>query len=161
MNLETKYLFLDLDGVCVDFVNNEGGVIIKDFNEPGLFINRRPCYTMINIILELFGGGEYSFNILSASPNETSTQEKNDWLDKHLPIHRSKRHFVKFPGECKGEYLRQYCQENSIDPKDCLLIDDTLAHLVAAEKIGVKAMHPIHVICEYESILEKKKERTR
>lgn len=107
-------------------------------------------------ILDLYSTEEYVYHILSASPGSQGDLEKTDWLDFYFPVPYQNRHFVRYPGENKAGFIEQYCKQNNINIQDCSLLDDTQRHLKEAEEIGVNAVHPAHLICEYE----KKQELT-
>lgn len=147
-----KYLFLDMDGVLVDYIGPNNRIGIKDFTQEGLFINQKPCWTIINAIEKLFPHNKYEYHILTASPNHHSDIEKIKWLDRYYHIDDSKIHIVRFPGEDKAKFISDFCNENNIKLSDCSFIDDTHKHLLDCEKIGIDAIHPCHLLCLYERL---------
>ena len=70
-----------MDGVIASWDNN-GKVIVDDWDEPGIFLNKKLVEPVINKIAELYDGLDM-FVILTAIPNELAKKEKLKWLKKH------------------------------------------------------------------------------
>lgn len=149
-----KHIFIDMDATICNFATPDGKVVIKSFNQPGLFIDRKPLKIMIKAIQNIFPEEDFVYYILSASPNAMAIEEKQAWLDINFNIRKDRRYFVKFPEDCKGEFIKDFCQEKDVDPKECVLIDDTYSHLKPVEEMGGLAIHPTHLLAKYEELLD-------
>lgn len=135
-------IFIDMDGVLASYT---GSFTQTEFEE-GFFYNKKPILINIKAIFELFAG--YPLAILSASPHEMGIKEKNGWLDIYCPI--EERHFVKYPGECKAEFLIKYAEKQSLKREDILLIDDDLSILKKVQGAGFNVWHPSTILVAYE-----------
>ena len=64
---------------------------------------------------------------------------KNLWLDKYYP--NITERILTFENIPKYESILAYCKNKNISLKDCIFIDDVLAHLRKAEQMGIKSYH--------------------
>ena len=137
-------IFIDMDGVLASYT---GSFTQTEFEE-GFFYNKKPILINIKAIFELFAG--YPLAILSASPHEMGIKEKNAWLDIYCPI--EERHFVKYPDECKAEFLIKYAEKHSLKKEDILLIDDDLSILKKVQGAGFQVWHPSTLLIAYYNV---------
>ena len=139
-----KYIFWDIDGTLAAYRFNDhvgdpngtnNGMSIIEI-ENGIFIERLPSKFMQNVIATCKSKQNI---ILSHCQNQKEMDDKNLWLDKYYP--NIKERILTSEDIPKYKSLIKYCEENKIDISDCLFVDDVLAHLRAAEKMGIKSYH--------------------
>lgn len=151
-NNEKLAIFVDMDGVVADYKFGEG-TNIKN-NVEGVYLNKRPIKTSIDIIKKINEEISDNVYILSSCYFKEQSDEKNKWLDKNMPfIKNNKRIFVMSNDfdsrkKLKIEYLKQYLNANS-DEK-IVLIDDTHEILFLAIKEFGDNVIPIHVITLFD-----------
>lgn len=134
-----KHIFIDMDGViaaqsCLPIINGE-----IDFVNGEVHKWLKPVKPVIEKLTELSLKG-HELYILSATPNSFSSDEKQEWLDKHFPIPKNRRFFVN-QGKHKAEMLDNLRRKFKLDKKDVLLIDDFHDILYKVIGRGMNAMH--------------------
>lgn len=134
-----KRFFVDMDGTLAEFkyVNT-----IETLYEPGYFRNLLPQTHVVKAIKDLvafdfrvFLLEQAEVYILSSvlSDSQTALQEKNEWLDEHLP-EIDKEHRLFSPcGKDKAVFLKENGFE--LSPEDCL-IDDYTKNLISWQEYG-------------------------
>ena len=120
MNNKKQIIYVDMDGVLVDF---ESGIeqaepdLLRTYqgqydNIPHIFSWMKPIPGAIEAFKKL--NEKYDMYILTTAPwrNETALQDKKDWLNKHLgEIIKKKVIFSHHKELLIGDYL--------IDDRDC------------------------------------------
>lgn len=145
-----KVVFIDMDGTIADL---NFDTHVKDIYEPGFFLNKKPSTTIINAIRNVFS--DYDKIILSASPSTECSMEKIKWLEKWFPeIKPNDMIFINYPRENKIDKLLNICRFKNLDPRNVILIDDSLDILREGNSRGIKSIHPIRVL-----IMEENNER--
>lgn len=152
-----KHLFIDMDGTILPIVGYQGRITIADWNIKNLFNRHEPMYNNIEAIEQMFPQTEYEYHILTAVPTIEAIQEKEEWLNKYLPI--KNRHYVVYQEQKKGDYIKSYCENNNIDPSNCTLVDDELHNLISVEEHGITAIHISYVLSEREKYGKQKCKR--
>lgn len=125
-----KRIFLDMDGTLARF--NVPNALNRFNNEEGFFANLK-AYKGIEIINQLCE--DYSeVYIISASPDESTDNDKIKWLDKYLPdINIDKVLFCRL-GENKAKEIER--RLNIKIDTDCYLLDDYTKNLQEWEELG-------------------------
>lgn len=131
-----KTVFIDQDGVLCSYADCNDKVCATEFPY-GFFLDRYPVLPVINKIWELYKNDHLV--ILSAVPHLEAIVEKNIWLDRHFPV--KDRYFIMWKTQKKCDFIKEYCIENNVDIKDCILIDDEHEILRECEKIGCQVWH--------------------
>ena len=137
-------IFVDMDGVlcrCVD---------VEEYAKDGAFRKLKPLQGNIKMVETLIEKGEYNVYILSSlfDKNTGSKDEKNDWLDKYLPI-LDKEHRIFVPyGIQKKDWVDQ--QLNLSSKSINILLDDYTENLndwesdEAGNKYAIKMINDIN-----------------
>lgn len=120
---EKQRLFVDMDGTLAVFKPVDE---METLYEEGYFLNLTPQENVVEAIREIVAEHpEIEVNILSAylTDSRYALQEKNEWLDRHLPeIDRDHRVFVPC-GTDKKEGIREGIRSNDF------LLDDYTKNL--------------------------------
>lgn len=95
--MEKKILFLDMDGVLVDFgghfetIKNSDKFIGEFYKNnidriPGIFRNPPPIKDAIESVRKLYENGKYEMYIATAAPwgNPESASDKRYWIETHF-----------------------------------------------------------------------------
>ena len=133
-----KTVFIDMDGVLASYADENDKVNAHEF-PVGFFYHRQPVYQVMDKILEVYGKEHLA--ILSAVPHGEAIIEKDMWLDKYFPVKKEDRHYVMWKQETKQDFIQNYCEENNIDIKNVVLIDDEHEILRNVEGIGCQVYH--------------------
>lgn len=139
-----KYLMVDMDGTVNEY-NINGSVILENWFERNIFIERKPVFPMINKIKEYHDKGWVVF-ILSVAPSDQAIYEKQEWLDRYMQFVK----FRFFVGEHKRkiDYLNELTKD--LDRSNVYVLDDTHTILEEAEQQGYNAVHISRFLCEKE-----------
>ena len=133
-----KRIFVDMDGTLAKW----NTVSLDTLYEQYYYKNLEPNINLLSNIKKLIERGQDVF-ILSSFLNDSkyALDEKNQWLDLHLPeIKNDKRIFVKY-GDNKSDYI-----PNGINQND-YLIDDYTKNLLEwdiAGGTGIKYLNGIN-----------------
>lgn len=123
MNEQRQRLFVDMDGTLAVFKPVDE---METLYEKGYFLNLMPQENVVEAIREIATNHpEIEVNILSAylTDSKYALQEKNEWLDRHLPeIDSDHRIFVPC-GTDKKEGIREGIRSNDF------LLDDYTKNL--------------------------------
>ena len=111
-------MFVDMDGVIVDYVVGS----TDDFDK------RRPLYTSISKIQEIYEAGNVELYILSITRMNKGLEEKNIWLDNYAPMFKKENRVIisreandfKASAELKAEYISNLERDGSV----FIVIDD-------------------------------------
>ena len=111
-------LFVDMDGVIVDYVVGS----TDDFDK------RRPLYTSLSKLEEVYEEGNIDLYILSITRMNKGLQEKNIWLDNYAPMFKKENRVIisreandfKSSAELKAEYMSSLERDGSV----IIVIDD-------------------------------------
>lgn len=143
-------LFWDMDGVLAEF-----DILDKEKlhnNEKGLFLNKRPVFTVIGKAKEIFKSPNIDSYILSICYYNEQKQEKIDWLDKYLPMIREDKRIIlikekirdeKKSEEIKVKFLNTMISENKYE--HIIIVDDTHAVLNAVKKEFGDKITALHI----------------
>ena len=137
-------IYFDMDGVIVDYdlINHR-----LTQNEENTFLNKRPIYTVIEILNNLQNKENIKIHILSITRYKNQIEGKIKWLERYLPsidtnnIHifsREEYNFVR-PKIIKSKYL----EENTNNEEINIHIDDD--QQVLKELINNKKIIPLHI----------------
>ena len=77
-------VLFDMDGTCVEYGCGEKKQILD--NVPGYFYNKRPIYTVIDIMKQLNDTENITVGILSNCYYKEQKQDKIKWLKENLPF---------------------------------------------------------------------------
>ena len=140
-----KYIFWDLDGVLAPYRFNghltdptgktQNGQSKKEIEE-GCFLYRMPSTHMQHVLKTCQSAKNI---LLSHYWCEKEKEDKHKWIDKFYPKVKE-RLLPKFPSS-KAQAILQYCDENNIDLKDVIFVDDSFSILREAEKYGINSYH--------------------
>lgn len=139
--IEKERIFVDMDGVLATFnpVASE-----EELYEKGYFANLEPMTTVIEGMKQYIKENpDKDIYILSAylTDNPFALQEKNEWLDRHLPEIQSDHRIFCLCGKQKADYIIGGIKETDI------LIDDYTKNLIEWKQqggIGVKLLNGIN-----------------
>lgn len=112
-------LFVDMDGVLASY----------DFGKPYNFDMKRPLYSNINKIKDVFNK-RIDVHILSVCNNDEQVNEKNNWLDKYVDyIAFDNRHIISKesnPGKTSAQLKLEFLEGFSTCKKIVLIDDDNV-----------------------------------
>ncbi len=141
-------MFVDMDGTIIENVYN----LEKSYEQKGGYLKKRPItpiIDVINLVKERYE--DIEVNILSCAMTNNMVQEKNEWINIHMPnIKYENRIFlIKENGDfsedtirfVKSEYIKANLQENEI----AILIDDSNVILNESKKLLGSKVVPLHV----------------
>lgn len=137
-----RHIFMDMDGTMAAYQHipfDQYGCI--DFVAGRYFVNAQPVSPVIDNVNRLEKNGATVY-VFSASPDNLCMQEKNDWLDVHVPaIQQSNRYFI---GNKRYKFvmLRNICAKLKLDYKDVTFVDDDHQVITDCHKIGINGIHP-------------------
>ena len=123
-------LFVDMDGVIVDYI----------FGEAKNYDKKRPLYDSINKLEEISKMENIELYILSATKKTEGIMQKQYWLDTYAPffkkenriiISREDNDFIE-SSILKANYLKNYERDDSI----LIVIDDDPKNLKDISKIN-------------------------
>ena len=111
-------MFVDMDGVIVDYVVGS----TDDFDK------RRPLYSSLSKLKEIYEEGIVDLYILSITRMNKGLQEKNIWLDNYAPMFKKENRVIisreandfKSSAELKSEYISNLERDGSV----IIVIDD-------------------------------------
>ena len=111
-------MFVDMDGVIVDYVVGS----TDDFDK------RRPLYSSLSKLKEIYEEGIVDLYILSITRMNKGLQEKNIWLDNYAPMFKKENRVIisreandfKSSAELKAEYISSLERDGSV----IIVIDD-------------------------------------
>lgn len=132
--MRKRRLFVDMDGVLAKW----NYVSIETVTTPGYFLGLAPQTTVVKAIEALCSRNEFEVYILSSVfVDNHSISEKNQWLDKYLPvIPEERRIFVPY-GMRKTDAIENPSSRD-------ILIDDFTDNLRSWHGIGIKLMNGIN-----------------
>ena len=112
-----KCLYVDMDGTLAEFRPISK---IEDLYEKGYFENLAPLPRVVQAVKDIVAQGQIKVCVLSSvlSDSKYALEEKNRWLDQHLPEIPEEDRFFPSCGESKVEYF-----EGQINSSDFLLDD--------------------------------------
>ena len=141
---KNKYIFWDIDGTLAAYRFNDhvgdpnrtnNGMSLEEI-EKGIFLERLPSKFMQRVVSECQAQQNI---IMSHCQVQKEMDDKNLWLDKYYP--NITERILTFENIPKYESILAYCKNKNISLKDCIFIDDVLAHLRKAEQMGIKSYH--------------------
>jgi len=137
---EKKCLYVDLDGTAAEFRKVD---TLETLYEKGYFLNLRPNKTVVEAIRKIaVYHPEVEVFVLSAylSDSKYALEEKNMWIDEHLPEIDTKHRIFPPCGADKKEYIPGGVGSNDF------LLDDYSYNLNSWEPPakGIKLMNGIN-----------------
>lgn len=140
--MEKKRLFLDMDGMLAEyrtFVNEE------QYLQPGYYISLSPHQNVIDGIKKVIAQEPnieiFTLSAYFDSPNAIAVEEKNAWLDKHLPEIKLDHRIYTLCGQPKQNFIPGGITENDY------LMDDYTKNLEMWEDgngKGIKLLNGIN-----------------
>lgn len=125
-------IFVDMDGTLCEWKYAS----IEEVAAKGYFLSLAPQQSVVNAVKKLIQTGKYEVIVLSSVFNDDhSIQEKNEWLDQHLP-ELKKRIYVPY-GEKKKDFI---ANKEATD----VLLDDFSKNLHEWHGIGIKVMNGVN-----------------
>lgn len=133
-------LFVDMDGTLAEFKPCK---TIEKLYEPGYFANLKPLENVVEAVRTHAAEQNFDVYILSAylADSPYALQEKDEWLEEHLPEIDGKHRIFCPCGEDKSIYI-----PGGVSERDYLL-DDYTHNLLRWEKAGgngIKLMNGIN-----------------
>lgn len=144
-------MFIDMDGVVADYRFGEGKDI--ENNVPGIYLNKRPISTAINILKEVKNTFDFDIYILSSCRYDEQAVEKSIWLEKNMPfIDKNCQLFVVSNTFENRKILKINKIKETINNKyaKAIIIDDTHDILFLAIKELGNMVIPYHVITLFD-----------
>ena len=141
-------MFVDMDGTIIENVYD----LEKSYEQKGGYLKKRPItpiIDVINLVKEKYE--DIEVNILSCAMTNSMVQEKNEWINIHMPnIGVDNRIFlVKENGDFVEDTLRivksEYIKANLLDDEIAILIDDNSSILNESQKLLGNKVVPVHV----------------
>jgi len=119
MNSAKQIVWIDMDGVLVDFVKqveivtNRSPHLKVEYEGrydhiPGIFRNPPPIEGAIEVINKLVESGKYELYIATAAPwgNPSSAMDKRYWIEEHFgDLFRKKMVVTHLKNMLRGDYL--------------------------------------------------------
>lgn len=133
--------YFDMDGTVSEWRPTS---TIEDLYSEGYFLSLAPCEEIIDAAKALSLAGESVF-VLSCylSDSKYALEEKQTWIDKHMPfIKDENRLFIPY-GQSKTQYMQTHFKIGI----ECVLVDDYSVNLhewASAGGIGVKVLNGIN-----------------
>lgn len=128
-----KRVYIDMDGVLCEYRKD---ATVEDYQSDGYFTGLAPRPAMVSAVEYLLASGEADVFILSSvipGRQAEATEEKNGWLDRHLPLIDSSHRIFPLCGTDKAQAV------DGISGSD-ILFDDYSANLVLWHAAGGKAV---------------------
>lgn len=141
-------IFVDMDGVVADYRFGEGKNIIN--NIPGIYINKRPIKTNINILKEVIKEIKCDLHIVSSCLFEEQKREKNLWIEANMPFVKKENINIiisesfDLRKELKVNKVLEKMENNNYDYS--ILIDDTHEILFLALSKSKGKIIPMHIV---------------
>ncbi len=139
-----KYIFWDIDGTLAAYRYNghvgdpdgtNNGMSLSEINQ-GIFLNRKPSRFMQNVVKT---AGAKQNIIMSHAQNDREIKDKTLWVERHYPMMSEK--LITYENIPKYETIIKFCNENKIDLKDVIFVDDVLRILRETERHGIPSYH--------------------
>ena len=139
-----KYVFWDIDGTLAPFrfnghigdpLGTHHGMSLTEIEE-GCFYYRVPSKHMQKVVKTCNAKKQFILGHCH-SPKEIS--DKHKWVPENFP--EISELFLVEDEVPKYTVVLKYCEENGIDPKETVLIDDKIPLLIEAERHGINAYH--------------------
>ena len=137
------YLFVDIDGTIAEW---KVGSSLCDLHKKGFFYDVKPNKELISFIQSYLNNERIEIYILTAYISQQAIEDKNKWLDEHMPIIRQNRIFVP-DKQNKAKFVENIFKEK-LD-KSFILLDDHTPNLIQWEEAGgtaIKALNGINRI---------------
>lgn len=137
------YLFVDIDGTIAEW---KTGSSLCDLYKKGFFYDVKPNKELISFIQSYLNNEKIEIYILTAVISKQAIEEKNRWLNDHMPIAQENRIFVP-NGQNKAEFVENIFKEKL--NKSYILLDDHTPNLIQWEEAGgtaIKALNGINRI---------------
>lgn len=163
MDLKDKYVFWDIDGTLAPYRFNDhvadpdgsmNSLSLKEI-ENGVFLYRKPSKHMQKVLKTC----ESKQNIVVGyCLAKKEMQDKEIWLDENYPM-ISERLFLS-RDKSKTTAILKYCNENNINLKDVIFVDDVIPFLMEAEREGIRSFHISSFLYWEYSMLQSRPLRT-
>ena len=134
-----RRVYIDMDGVLTEY---RPFVKVEDMERAGFFRSLRPVPVIIDAVKTLIRTQGTEVFVLSAVLpwcKEQSEQEKNDWLDEHLPEVDAGHRLFSLCGENKADSVKDISRND-------ILLDDHSPNLEAWVKAGGTAIKVLNEI---------------
>lgn len=128
-----KRVYIDMDGVLCEYRKD---ATTEDYESDGYFTGLAPRRDMVSAVEYLISSGEADVFVLSSvipGRQLQATAEKNDWLNRHLPVIDGDHRIFPLCGTDKAKAVK------GIGSGD-ILFDDYSANLVLWHAAGGKAV---------------------
>ena len=130
-------IFIDMDGTLTRLYDEQN--YLDRFNEKGFYENLLPFESAIDAFERLAEEKDFDLYILSATNGEFCEEEKNKWLDKHMPfIPKENRIFMPYTAN-KLDYIPY-----GLCPYDFILDDYNVILEKVTEGVPIKAVNNIN-----------------
>ena len=141
-------VFIDMDGVVADYRFGEGKDIQN--NVPGIYLNKRPIQTNINIIKQIQDHIDCKMHIISSCLFKEQAEEKKKWINKYMNFIKKDNIEIVIAGsfeERKTLKVTKIIDVMKLEKYDySILIDDTHEILFLAIKMSKGKIIPFHVV---------------
>ena len=138
-------IYIDMDGVIADY---DALGFLKAKDKDDVYLNKRPIFTVIDILKEISNNENIKLNILSCTTRVNQKDGKYKWLNKYMNfiakeniniIAREEKNYLK-AAIVKKEFLKENIDINKVN----ILIDDS--HEVISEIIKLDlGIIPLHI----------------
>ena len=147
INDNKKQLVLfDMDGVLAELIAGEEVDIINGV--PGVYYNKRPLKSIVNVASKLYEMSNVTVGILSSCNRPSQVIEKKNWLKKYLPFIEDKNiYIVVWSNESYTKETRCFAKLNVIKTlngyDEVFLIEDTHINIETVNKVFPNCGHHV------------------
>ena len=108
--MQKKRLFVDMDGVLAGYRPFES---MEQYLQKGYYISLEPVKNVVDAVKLLTQRPDLDVFILSACPEgKDGIQEKDEWLDIHLPEIKKENRIFMYIGQNKADFVKGGIQQN-------------------------------------------------
>ena len=132
-----QLVLFDMDGVLAEYVAGEERAIIDEVK--GVYLNKRPMKSIINIAEDLNKRNNITIGILSSCEYPSQVIEKKEWLKKYASfIAEENIHIIVW---CDDDYARETRRFAKLDKLKNIMCDYDKVFLIEDTHENIKAIN--------------------